>query len=98
MIDDAIIEAVSAAQTEAKPLSECKFVSNPSWCGTRCGKWHRVDHTGLVGASSGWAAACGWKFAGSSASLLDVLPANLCHKFYCAKCFPEHKAQEKGRS
>ena len=85
-LEDALLEARSASAVDALPVSACRFVSSPS------GKWHRLSHSGLTGASLGWSSACGWRFAGSLASLTDVLPADLCHKFFCARCFPDHRA------
>ena len=97
-IDDAVIEAERAAVVEARPASECKFVLSPALCSTRFAKWHRVSHTGLSGAVAGWTSACGWRFSGSSACLSNELPENLCHKHFCGKCFPEHRAALKERS
>ena len=85
-LEEALAEAVLASTVEALPLSACSYLSSPS------GKWHRLSHRGLSGASSGWSAACGWMFAGSLASLADELPTGLCHKWFCARCFPEHRA------
>ena len=85
-LDQALLEAEHAATVEALPLTDCSFLSSSS------GKWHKLSHTGLIGSSAGWSAACGWRFAGSSAALRNSLPENLCHKHFCAKCFPEHRA------
>ena len=91
-VRESIGEAERAARVEALPVTECRFVASPS------GKWHRLACTGLVGASSGWSAACGWKFAGSLASLAEELPSNLCHKWFCARCFPSHRAMLKAEA
>ena len=85
-LEDALVEASSALKVEALPVSACRFVASPS------GKWHRLSHSGLTGVSFGWSSACGWRFAGSLASLADVLPTGLCHKCFCARCFTEHRA------
>jgi hypothetical protein len=97
-LDEAVTEAELAAVVEARPASECKYVSSPALCTTRVAKWHRVSHTGLSGAVAGWTSACGWRFSGSSACLSNELPENLCHKHFCGKCFPEHRAALKERS
>ena len=86
-IDEALREAESAAGTRALPWSECKFVRSPPVCGTRAGKWHRVSRSGLGGASSGWASACGWRFAGANASVASTVPDDLGPDLFCAKCF-----------
>ena len=83
---EALSEAIRAEEVAALPMSACRFLASPS------GKWHRLSHRGLSGAALGWSAACGWAFAGSLASLADELPAALCHKWFCARCFPEHRA------
>ena len=88
-LEDAMVEAENALIVESTPLSACKFLSSDS------GKWHRLSGSGLAGVSSGWSAACGWRFAGALASLAEELPPNLCHKWFCAKCFPEHRARLK---
>ena len=85
-LEEALDEAAAASRVDVLPLRACSFVSSPS------GKWHRLSQSGLSGASLGWSAACGWRFAGSLASLTDVLPADLDHKAFCARCFPSHRA------
>ena len=97
-IDEAVAEAELAAVVEARPASECMFVSSPALCSTRVAKWHRVSHSGLSGAVAGWTSACGWRFSGSTALLSRELPENLCHKHFCGKWFPEHRAALKERS
>ena len=89
-LEGALDEAERAACVQATPIEACKFVASPS------GKWHRLSFVGLAGASAGWSAACGWRFAGSLASLATDLPPQLCHKFFCSRCFPEHRASLKG--
>ena len=86
-MDVALREAESAAGTRALPWSECSFVRSPPVCSTRAGKWHRVSPSGLDGASSGWASACGWRFAGTNASVVREVPADLGSDLFCAKCF-----------
>ena len=71
----AIGEAKEAADVHALPLSDSRFLNCPG------GKWHRIPKTGMLGASSSWTAACGWRFAGSLASLARGLPPRVCHKF-----------------
>ena len=88
-LEEALVEAVAASSVDALPMSACAFVSSPS------GKWHRLSQRGLSGASSDWSAACGWQFAGSLASLANELPTSLCHKWFCGRCFPEHRAALK---
>ena len=91
-VEEAFFEAERAASVEALPLTDCKFVASPS------GKWHRLAHSGLIGVSAGWSSACGWRFAGTQAALADALPSQLCHKFFCARRFPEHRASLKERA
>ena len=64
----AIGEAKEAADVHVLPLSDSLFLNCPG------GKWHRIPKTGMLGASSSWTAACGWRFAGSLASLARDLP------------------------
>ena len=86
VLEEALAEAARAAEVSSLPLSACRFVASLS------GKWHRLSYRGLSGASSDWSAACGWAFAGSLGSLANELPTSLCHKWFCARCFPEHRA------
>ena len=88
-LTDALEEAAEAARVEAVPVSRCSFVTSES------GKWHRLAPGGLAGASASWTSACGWRFGGSMASLANELPANPCHKFLCARCFPVLREQLK---
>ena len=86
-IDDALRSAESAAVTRALPWSECSFVRSPPVCSTRVGKWHRVAPSGLSGVSSCWSSACGWRFAGTDASVASTVPDDLGPDQFCAKCF-----------
>ena len=85
----ALDEAKDAAEVLDLPLSDSQFLNCPG------GKWHRIPKTGMLGASSSWTAACGWRFAGSLASLASDPTPRVCHKFLCARCFPELRAQVK---
>ena len=73
---DALLEASEAERVSAEPVSECLFVTSDA------GKWHRLARAGLT-------SACGWRFAGSPASLSAKLPERLCHKDLCGHCFGE---------
>ena len=85
-----LCEALAAEEVAVLPLSACSFVPSPS------GKWHRLSHyRGLSDASAGWAAACGWVYSGSQASIASEIPAALCHKWFCVRCFPELRARLK---
>ena len=51
--------------------------------------YHRLPPHGDFGPVGSWATACGWKFAGSNAQLIDVIPAATLHLRICAKCLPQ---------
>ena len=85
-----LAEALAAEEVADQPLSECTFVASPS------GKWHRLSHRrGLGNFSAGSTAACGWDYTGPLSAITSGIPAALCHKWFCARCFPEHRARLK---
>ena len=88
-LTEALDEAAAAANVASEPLTACSFVTSES------GKWHRLASSGLSGSSASWTSACGWRFAGSLASLSSELPKQLCHKVLCARCFPELRERLK---
>ena len=90
---DPLSEAIAAVEVEALSLSASSFVASPS------GKWHRLSHCrGLGHFAAGWTAACGWNYTGPSANIAVVIPTALCHKWFCARCFPELRARLKAGS
>ena len=87
-----LAEAVAAEAVAELLVSDCSFVASPS------GKWHRLSHqTGLGNHAAGYTAACGWSYTGPSSAIVSVLPIALCHKWFCARCFTEHRANLKAR-
>ena len=87
-----LAEAVAAEAVAELLVSDCSFVASPS------GKWHRLSHqTGLGNHAAGYTAACGWSYTGPSSAIVSVLPVALCHKWFCARCFTEHRANLKAR-
>jgi len=88
-----LAEAEAAEDAFLQPLSASSFVASPS------GKWHRLSHRRGLSANfaAGVTAACGWDYTGPSLAITNVMPAALCHKWFCARCFPEHRAGLKVR-
>jgi len=84
-------EAIAAVEVEALALSASSFVQSPS------GRWHRLSHCRGPGNFSpgGWTAACGWDYTGPSVNITVEIPTALCHKWFCARCFPELRARLK---
>ena len=93
-LEEPLAEAIAAVEVDAVALSASSFAQSPS------GRWHRLSHRRGPGDFSpgGWTAACGWDYTGPSASITEVIPAALCHKWLCARCFPELRARLKAGS
>ena len=89
-LEDALDAESEAVRVRNLPVTECMYVTSEA------GRWPKVAPCGLIGASSSWSSACGWKFAGCTVSLATKLPERLCHKMLCAKCFVELRAKLKG--
>ena len=88
----ALEDAERAECVEVAAPSLCRFVASTS------GKWHRLSNPSLTSLGACWTSVCGWRFVGSSVSLQQELPAGLCHKWLCARCFPELRQSIKDGS
>ena len=53
------------------------------------GYFHRLPPHGDSGPVGAWATACGWKFGGSTAQIVEAVPEHVIYKRLCAKCLPK---------
>ena len=83
-----VVQEVSAASS-----------SSVSFVVSTLGLWHCVPGHGSAGPTSTWTTSCGWRFAGKELKTASELPADLCHKFMCARCLgPRREAAKASAS